>query len=117
MQSEVNSKRRDAPKMDITREYTEEEVRDAINNVNENPKETLQFLTQYMFAQHRTTNVNDPNLHKDMTAKAGIKKFGEAAVRALAAEFTQLHNLDAFKIIDPKKLTQEQRRKALRAIN
>ena len=101
LQTEIINNKKDAPKMDVTLEYTEEELRNAFKDINENPKETLQFLTQYMFAQHRVTNINNPDLHKDMTAKAGVQKFGEAAVRALAAEFTQLHNLDDFKFIDP----------------
>ena len=103
--------------MDITREYTEDEVRDAMNKVNDCPRDALQFLVQYMFAQHRVTTANDPEIHKQMTAKVGIKKFGEIAVRALAAEFEQFDRVDVFKVVDPTKLTNEQKRMALRAIN
>ena len=64
LQNEIASKKEDAPQMDITREYTEKELRKALRNVNKNPKETLQFLTQYMFAQHRVKSINDPDCTK-----------------------------------------------------
>jgi uncharacterized protein YeaC (DUF1315 family) len=52
-----------------------------------------------------------------MTAKAGIKKHGEAAVRALYSEFLQLHNQMVFKGKDARKLTKQQKSNALRAIS
>jgi hypothetical protein len=52
-----------------------------------------------------------------MTAKAGIKKHGEAAVRALYKELLQLHNQTVFKGKDADKLTRQQKYNALRAIS
>lgn len=51
------------------------------------------------------------------TAKAGIEKHGQVAVDALYQAFLQLHDLDVFDGQDPKKLTKEQKRAALRAIS
>ena len=99
------------------REYTEEEIRDGMHNIEEDSKEVLQFLTQCMFVQYRVTTDEDPDLHKQMTAKAGIKKFREAAVRALVVEFEQLDRLNAFKLVDPNILNNDQKLRALRAID
>jgi hypothetical protein len=52
-----------------------------------------------------------------MTAKAGIKRYGQAAVAALMQEFAQLENLDVYEAVDSRLLTRKQRRAALRAIN
>jgi hypothetical protein len=52
-----------------------------------------------------------------MSAKAGIKKHGSAAVNAMMAEFAQLQNLSVYEPLDPKTLTQKQKRDALRSIN
>ena len=52
-----------------------------------------------------------------MTAKAGIKKHGQAAVAALMKEFAQLEDLTVYEIIDKATLTKRQRKMALRAIN
>ena len=52
-----------------------------------------------------------------MTAKAGIKLFGQAAISALMQEFSQLEDLGVYEAVDSKLLTQKQRRGALRAIN
>ena len=52
-----------------------------------------------------------------MTAKAGIKKHGELAIAALVKELS--HNLHDKDVIEGKRydqLTDDQRRKALRAI-
>ena len=52
-----------------------------------------------------------------MTAKADIKLFGQAAVAALMQEFAQLEDLGVYEAVDSKLLTQKQQRGALRAIN
>ena len=52
-----------------------------------------------------------------MTAKQGIKEFGQEAVAALMQEFAQLENLTVYEALDVKLLTRAQRRGALRAIN
>ncbi|KAG7347353.1 reverse transcriptase RNA-dependent DNA polymerase [Nitzschia inconspicua] len=52
-----------------------------------------------------------------MTASAGIKKHGQAAVDALFREFAQLDDKTVFEVLDSRTLTREQRRAALRAVN
>ena len=52
-----------------------------------------------------------------MSANAGIRKHGKAAEAALMAEFAQLEDLSVYQAVDPKLLTRQQRRAALRAIN
>ena len=52
-----------------------------------------------------------------MTATAGIKKHGQRAIEALMNEFLQLHNKDVFEPMHAHKLTNDQKRRALRAIN
>jgi hypothetical protein len=52
-----------------------------------------------------------------MTAKAGIKKHGQVAVKALFDKFSQLHDLTVFRAQDAKGLTKAQQKAALRAIN
>jgi hypothetical protein len=52
-----------------------------------------------------------------MTAKKGIKKFGQEAIAALLQEFSQMENLDVYEAVNAGLLTREQRRAALQAIN
>ena len=52
-----------------------------------------------------------------MTAKAGIKIYGEKAEQALMQEFAQLEELGDFLAKNEKELTREQKGEALRAIN
>jgi hypothetical protein len=52
-----------------------------------------------------------------MTAKAGIRLYGEKAEQALMQEFAQLEELGVFHAKNPKELTREQKGEALRAIN
>jgi hypothetical protein len=52
-----------------------------------------------------------------MTAKAGLKKYGKEAEIALMKEFTQLEDLNVYESIDATSLTNEQKKGALRAIN
>ena len=52
-----------------------------------------------------------------MSAKAGIRKHGQAAINALMKEFAQLHNQDTFDPVHAHKLTKAQKDAALRAVN
>jgi len=52
-----------------------------------------------------------------MTAKAGIKIYGERAEQALMQEFAQLEELGVFLAKNEKELTRKQKGDALRAIN
>jgi hypothetical protein len=51
-----------------------------------------------------------------MTAKKGIATFGKKAIDAIFREFKQLHDKNVFKPIDPRTLTEQQKRDALREI-
>ena len=51
-----------------------------------------------------------------MTASAGIKQFGQRAIDAIFAEFSQLFELFVFGAINASTLTTQQKRDALRAI-
>ena len=48
--------------------------------------------------------------------KAGIKKFGDKAVKAAAKEMTQLHERNCFKPVDVRTLTEQERKKALESL-
>jgi len=52
-----------------------------------------------------------------MTAKAGIKLYGEKAKQALMQEFSQLEELGVFSAKNARELTREQKGNALHAIN
>jgi hypothetical protein len=52
-----------------------------------------------------------------MSATKGIKIYGERALTAMFTEYEQLENLEVFQAVNPDNLTQEDKRKALRAIN
>ena len=52
-----------------------------------------------------------------MSAKAGLKKYGHKAEEALMAEFEQLEGLEVYEPLDPTKLNRAQEKAALRAIN
>jgi len=52
-----------------------------------------------------------------MTAKTGIRLYGEAAVQALMQEFAQLEDLGVYLAKSANELTREQKGEALRAIN
>ena len=81
----------------------------------------VQMLQQSTDSMHESPN----NIYKyifghimtQMTATAGIKKHGQAAVDALLQEFCQLDDKDVFDPIDVSTLTTGQKREALRAVN
>ena len=52
-----------------------------------------------------------------MTAAKGIKLHGEKAITAMFKEYNQLQDMKVLGRINPDTLNQEQKRKALRAIN
>jgi hypothetical protein len=52
-----------------------------------------------------------------MSAKAAIRIHGKAAEDALMAKFARMDNLEVYEPVDPKSLSKEQNRGALRAIN
>jgi hypothetical protein len=56
-------------------------------------------------------------LMTQMTAKAGIKKHGEAAVQAMFKEFAQLDDKYVFEAVMANTIMLEQRNAALRAVN
>jgi hypothetical protein len=71
--------------------------------VSENPEVDRKHVFGYVMTQ--------------MTASAGIKKHGDKAVEALFAEFCQLDEKSVFEPVDAEKLSSDQKRAALRAIN
>jgi len=70
--------------------------------------ESLDDIYKYIFAHFMT----------QMTATAGIKKHGQAAVDAfLQEEFCQLDSKNVFEPLDASTLTASQKREALCAVN
>jgi hypothetical protein len=83
-------------------------------------KPTLRAAVQEMKSTGSTTNVVKSIaciMMMQLTAKAGIKKHGQVALDALFKEFSQLHDLGVFLAQDGNKLTQDEKRGALRAIS
>ena len=78
-------------------------------NIITNQQEMMNKTLQFVFAQQ-------------MSAKKGIKQYGERAVAAILKEFTQLHNgaVPGKPVVEPVDvlvLTSEEKRKALEAVN
>ena len=69
--------------------------------------ESLDDIYKYIFGHIMT----------QMTATAGIKKHGQAAVDALLQEFCQLDSTNVFEPLDASTLTASQKRESLRAVN
>ena len=69
--------------------------------------ESLNDINKYIFGHIMT----------QMTATAGIKKHGQAAVDALLQEFSQLDSKTVFEPLDAFTLTASQKRESLRAVN
>jgi len=77
-------------------------------------KSFMSVAANYLFAQ--------VNKHAQMSAKVGIKKFGDRAVAAMLSEYKQLTKRampgkPVFGTIDPTTLTTEEKRRALEAVN
>ena len=73
-----------------------------------------------IFGYVMTQFASDPEFRRIMTqmsASAGLKKYGRKAEETLMAEFSQLEDLDVYKPLDPRKFTRAQKKAALRAIN
>ena len=97
------------------RDYTIEDLETAFENVDNDPKDALQFITHYMFTQ--LDSMIDPSMIEQMNAMKGIIKFGDIAIQALMKEITQLIDLSVFNGINPNKSTKQQKREVLRAIS
>jgi len=84
-------------------------------------KSGVQMLQQAADSMHESPNIICKyicgHIMTQMTATAGIKKHGQAAVDDLLQEFCQLNNKDVFDPIDTSTLTTGQKREALRAVN
>ena len=79
-------------------------VQEAIKEIKDKGETKLlcQYVTGLVFNQ--------------MSAKAGLKKHGERAWKALLKELKQLKDLDVFKAVHASSLTEKQKREALREI-
>jgi hypothetical protein len=75
----------------------------AADKFEESPRDMQRYIFGYIMTQ--------------MTATAGIKKHGQAAVEALLQEFCQLDNKNVFEPLHANELTTDQKQAALRAIN
>ena len=78
-------------------------LQQAADSMHESPNDIYKYICGHIMTQ--------------MTATAGIKKHGQAAVDALLQEFCQLDDKDVFDSIDASTLTTGQKREALRAVN
>jgi hypothetical protein len=88
-------------------------------NAMDNPHSGKSYYPPTQLVQH-----TDPRkiifghiMTQQMSARAGIKKFGRAAEEALMSEFAQHQEVGVYEVLDPKTLTHEQKKGALRAIN
>ena len=68
----------------------------------------------------RTTNEDEMAvwgyLMTQYNRKPGLRRFGARGETASISELTQLHVMDTWKVMDPMKLTREDRRKALSSL-
>ena len=82
----------------------------------------LSLLQDHITDYLTTGNINDTfqcitgYVMNQMSAEAGIKKFGQPAIDAIFKEFAQLNDKKVFAGMDPTKLTKEEKQGALRAI-
>ena len=84
------------------------------HSFNRGKKSYMNVAANYLFAQ-----VTE---HAQMSAKAGIKKFGDRAVAAMLNEYKQLNEgpvpgKPVFGCIDPNTITWDEKRRALEAVN
>ena len=54
--------------------------------------------------------------HDQLSVREGIRRFGQQAIDAVLKEYAQLHDMHTFNLEDPKKLTRQQKRRALNLI-
>jgi 2C-methyl-D-erythritol 2,4-cyclodiphosphate synthase len=78
-----------------------------LQQVADKMDELLDNIYKYIFGHTMT----------QMTATAGIKKHGQAAVDALLQEFCQLDSKNVFETLDASALTASQKQEVLRAVN
>ena len=71
-----------------------------------------QLLYKDIFGYVMTQFASDPEFGitlTQMSAEAGLKKYGRKAEEARMAEFSQLEDLDVYLPLDPRKLTRTQK--------
>ena len=78
-------------------------MQEAIRNMNAQPIQAYKEVCAYVFMQ--------------MSAEAGIKRYGQKAIDALYKEFAQLNELSVFEAVCASDLTDQQRRDTLPSIN
>jgi len=66
---------------------------------------------------HDCSQIATNVMFTQMSATKGIKMFKEHVVAAMLKEYTQLDDMNAVGSLDPDKLTPEQKRRALPAVN
>ena len=93
----------DEPKNSMSYESGVQMPQQAADSMHETPNNTYKYICGHIMTQ--------------MTATAGIKKHGQAAVDALQQEFCQLDSKDVFDPVDALTLTAGQKREAFRAVN
>ena len=96
------------PRTSENRDFSREDIIDALNGVDGNPNDALNYIVHFMFTQLGTTDdITDPSMFQQMNTKRGIRIFGDVAIQALVKEFIQFSDLKVFKGIDPNNLTRE----------
>lgn len=73
---------------------------------------------QVLFAQLATDNLDPGATNFDqMSFKKGKELFGERAVAGMIKEYQQMEDMAVLAMVDPSSLTDDQKKKALRAVN
>jgi len=93
----------DDPENSKSYESSVQMLQQAADGMHETPNDIYKYICGHIMTQ--------------MTATAGIKKHGQAAVDALLQKFCQLDNKDIFDPINASTLTTDQKREALRAVD
>ncbi len=75
--------------------------KEVLENVEGDKDEVFHTLSNFIFTQ--------------MTVDAGIQQYGDAAVQALVKEFAQLDGMEAFTGINPKDISEAQKREHYRS--
>ena len=78
-------------------------LQQAANKMDDSPDNIYKYIFGHVMTQ--------------MTATAGIKKHGQAAMDTLLQEFCQLDSKNVFEPLDASTLTASQKRESLRAVN
>jgi hypothetical protein len=88
----------------------------AINYIDEKERAMKERTMKTGIDHHKTVKHVVELLMTQMTAKQGVKEFGDRAVEAIIKEFTQLNEKNVFQPKHFGSLTMEDRKKALRSI-